>query len=108
MPKIIDHYARGANEIQLGNTGVVRDFSDVRSVADAYCRLLAAPGAAGTFNICSGAGRSLHWLLGEIGRLAGRQLTVAVNNDLVRQSDVQRLVGSNRRLVETIGPLNVS
>lgn len=108
VPKIVAHYARGETQIELGNTEIVRDFSDVRTVADVYCRLLAAPSTAGTFNICSGVGRSLRWLLDETGRLSGRRLQVKVNQDLVRSSDAQRLVGSNRRLVEAIGPLVLS
>ncbi len=108
VPKIIDHYARGEIDIELGNTGIVRDFSDVRTVVDVYCRLLAAPGVVGTFNICSGVGRSLRWLLEETGRLAGRQLRVRVSRELVRLSDVHRMVGSNQRLIDAIGPLRFS
>jgi nucleoside-diphosphate-sugar epimerase len=108
VPKIVAHYARGETEIELGNTEVVRDFSDVRSVVDVYCRLLAAPCIGGTFNICSGVGHSLNWFLDETGKLAGRQLSVKVNQELVRPSDAQRLIGSNRRLVDAIGPLQHS
>jgi len=105
VPKIVAHFARGEPYIELGNTDIVRDFSDVRTVADVYCRLLASPTTAGTFNICSGVGRSLRWLLDETSRLSGRQLQVKVSQDLVRSSDAQRMVGSCRRLVEAIGPL---
>ena len=57
VPKIVRHFAERAAVIELGNVDVVRDFQDVRTVADTYARLLAAPGAAGrTFNICSGRG----------------------------------------------------
>lgn len=108
VPKIVAHFARGDSSIELGNTEIVRDFSDVRAVVDVYSRLLASPTTAGTFNICSGVGRSLHWLLDETGRLSGRQLQVRVRQDLVRSSDAQRMVGSNRRLVEAIGPLAYS
>jgi len=105
VQKIIAHFARRKSSIELGNTQIIRDFSDVRTVVDAYCRLLEVPDSGTTFNICSGVGRSLQWLLDEIGQLAGRQLGVEVSSELVRQSDVPRLVGTNRRLVDAIGPL---
>jgi nucleoside-diphosphate-sugar epimerase len=108
VPKIIQHLARRATTIELGNTEVVRDFSDVRMVVDAYRRLLESPCQRGTFNICTGIGHSLRWLIEEAERLAGHHLNVMVNADFVRSSDAARLVGSNRQLVETIGPLQHS
>lgn len=105
VPKIVAHFARGARSIELGNIDVIRDFSDVRTVVDAYCRLLEAPCVDTTLNICSGVGRSLRWLLDEAGRLSGRTLTVNVNPAFVRTSDVRQMVGSNRRLEQAIGPL---
>jgi nucleoside-diphosphate-sugar epimerase len=108
VPKIVAHFARKAAMIELGNTEVVRDFSDVRLVVDAYCRLLHAPCRTGTFNICSGVGRSLRWLLEETGRIAGGRITVKVNTDLVRSGEVERMIGCNRKLVDAIGPLRHS
>ena len=47
--------------IELGNLDVARDFSDVRTVAETYARLLETPRAiGGTFNICSGRAVSLN------------------------------------------------
>jgi nucleoside-diphosphate-sugar epimerase len=105
VPKIVGHYVRRATTIELGNLDIVRDFSDVRMVADVYCRLLDAPVAGKTLNICSGVGRSLHWLVDECARLSGHHLELAVRQDLVRSADTERLVGSNQRLLEAIGAL---
>jgi nucleoside-diphosphate-sugar epimerase len=105
VPKIVAHFAGGANTIELGNTEIVRDFSDVRMVVDVYCRLLEAQCSGLTLNVCSGAGRSLRWLLDEVGRLARRKLIVNVHPEFVRATDAPRMVGSNRKLVEAIGPL---
>ena len=105
VPKIVGHYARREKRIELGNLDVVRDFSDVQMVADVYCRLLEAPVAGETLNICSGVGRSLRWLVDECARLSGHRLELVVRPDLVRSVDPERLVGSNARLLEAIGVL---
>lgn len=106
IPKIVDHARRGAELIELGNLDVARDFSDVRTVADAYARLLTTPSAAGgTFNICSGKATTLGEILDMVGMLTGRRMEVRVNPAFVRPDEVKTLSGSAARLEEVIGPL---
>lgn len=108
IPKIVAHLREGASEIELGNLDVARDFSDVRGVVDAYSRLLDTPDAiGGTFNICSGRATTLRELLDIAQRIAGRELEVTVNPDLVRKNEVQSLWGSAARLEAAIGPLSM-
>lgn len=105
IPKIVDHFARRANRIELGNLDVVRDFSDVRTTTDVYCRLLSDGATGETYNICSGQGYSLHWILDCLSKISGHFPRIQVNPEFVRQTDVKRLVGSNARLTNAIGPL---
>ena len=42
IPKILNHFKTQALHIELGNTDVARDFSDVRDVARAYLLLAEA------------------------------------------------------------------
>lgn len=103
VPKIIDHYARGVAEIELGNTGVVRDFLDVRDVARLY-RLLVEHAPAGlTLNLCSGLGHRLQDVIDLAGEFAGYRINVRVNPAFVRSNEVQRLVGSPRQINEAMG-----
>lgn len=108
LPKLIDHFQRKASVIELGNLDVERDFLDVRSVADAYVRLLDSPLQSQVLNIASGIGRSLASILNDLAQLTGHRPATAVNAALVRRNEVRRLVGSSERLVKAIGPLRYS
>jgi len=105
LPKLVDHFRRGAPEIALGNTEVWRDFSDVRTVAEAYQRLADKAPAGEVVNICSGSGHSLAQVLGMLAEIAGYAITVKTDPALVRKSEVRRLVGSPEKLRRLIGPL---
>jgi GDP-6-deoxy-D-talose 4-dehydrogenase len=106
LPKIVGHFRRRARVIELGNLEIARDFSDVRMVAQAYRRLLAAAPAGQTFNICSGVAHSLGEVLDLAGQIAGYAIDVQVNPAFVRSNDVLRLTGSNARLLGVIGQLD--
>jgi GDP-6-deoxy-D-talose 4-dehydrogenase len=106
VPKIVRHFAEGAPYIELGNVDVVRDFLDVRVVAEVYRRLLEAPQTAGgTFNVCSGRGVSVREIVHELEGIAGRPMEIRVNQAFVRAGEPSRIVGSAARLESAIGPL---
>lgn len=105
LPKIVAHFRRRAPRIELGNLNIARDFSDVRVVAAAYRRLLAASPAGEVFNICSGRSHTLAYVIDRLGDMAGYRIEVNVNPAFVRAHDVVRLEGSNDRLAGAIGAL---
>ncbi|HET7708736.1 MAG TPA: NAD-dependent epimerase/dehydratase family protein [Sphingomicrobium sp.] len=106
IPKIIEHASRRAPVIELGNMDVERDFSDVRTVAHVYARLLETPAAiGGTFNICSGVPVSLRQILNMVARISGHTMEVRINPAFVRANEVRTLTGSAARLEAVIGPL---
>jgi len=105
LPKIVSHFRRKAQEIELGNLAIARDFSDVRNVAQCYRRLLAVAPAGETFNVCSGRSHSLSEVLDIMSGIAGYRIGVRVNPAFVRTNDVLTLSGSNARLVSRIGPV---
>lgn len=99
IPKIIHHVRQKADEIELGNLDVSRDFSDVRDVVSAYASLLDAPSALGeTFNICSGKAYSLREVIAMIQEISGRDFAVRVNPDFVRENEVKTLWGDRSKL----------
>ena len=93
----------GAGELRTGRLDVVRDFLDVRDVADAYLALVASPAAAGIVNVCSGEPTAL----GAIAELLAEQARVPIalvrDPGLERAVDPPRVVGDPSRLRELTG-----
>jgi nucleoside-diphosphate-sugar epimerase len=107
IPKIVDHFKSRAPILELGNLDVVRDFSDVRSVAQRYRLLLESDSQGHVFNVCSGQGHSLHDVLQMMRELTGHDPEIKVNPAFVRASEVHRLVGSSAKLDAVIGKVPV-
>lgn len=105
LPKIVGHFQRGERVIELGNIEVERDFSDVRTVASAYRRLLERAPAGEVFNVCSGVTWSLKDALSMMAEIAGYEIEVRVNPAFVRANDVKRLQGDASKLKGVVGSL---
>ena len=106
VPKVVSHFRRRAKTIELGNIDVVREFMDVRNVAEIYLRLLACPAASGqTINVCTGRGVSLREVIAALETQTGHHAEIRVDPRLVRANDVPRVVGSPRKLEGLIGRL---
>lgn len=105
VPKLVQAFARRAPLLRLGNLEVVRDYSDVRMVAEAYCRILASGLVATEVNICSGIGRALLSIVDTLRSLSGHAPRIEVDPALVRAAELRRLIGSDERLMGAIGPL---
>lgn len=106
IPKIIEHVRQRARWIELGALNVARDFSDVRTVVDAYARLISTEAAIGqTINVCSGNAIELSELLEKIRAIANFLPEVRINPRFLREGEVQILLGSKQKLEALIGPL---
>jgi len=102
IPKIVDHFRRKADVIELGNTWVRRDFGDVRSVADAYCGLALATEVPSVVNVATGAVSSIGDILERLSAISGHHLDVRVNPAFVRKGDVEVLGGDATLLRDTL------
>lgn len=108
VPKIVRHFREKLPVIELGNTDVSRDFSDVRTVVDYMARLMETPAAAGgVFNICSGQARSLQYILETCEALSGHSLKVEVSPKLQRANEIKSLAGDPRHLHQVVGEAKV-
>ena len=110
LPKIVSHFRSRAAFIELGNLDVVRDFSDVRFVAQCYRRLVefTSRGTARgeVFNTCSGRGHSLQEVLDIMRGISGHAMEVRVNPAFVRSNEIARLVGSRAKLERAVGAVD--
>jgi GDP-4-dehydro-6-deoxy-D-mannose reductase len=94
----------GDNPIRVvtGNPDARRDYTDVRDVVRAY-RTLAAAGATGAFNVCSGRSASAAELIAALGRAAGVAIEHVVDEKLIRSHEVMDVRGSAARLHAATG-----
>lgn len=103
IPKIVSHFKRKATEIELGNTDVSRDFSDVRDIALAYANLLESDAQSEIVNLCSGQVTSLQAIISMMEEIAGYKIKVRVNPDFVRANEIKVLGGDNSKLMSLTG-----
>ncbi len=105
IPKLVNHFARKADRIELGNLHVEREFNDVRMVCEAYLALLEKGIPGETYNVCTGQTHSLRGVIDRLERLTGHQMAVTVNPAFVRANEVHRLCGSPAKLLSCVGEL---
>lgn len=98
LPKIVSHFRRKAETIELGNLDVWRDFSDVRALVKAYRGLIEARPLGQTINVSSGKAHSLREVIAMCSAITGHQIRVEVNPAFVRANEVKTLCGDNRKL----------
>ncbi len=103
IPKIVSHFKKKATQIELGNTDVSRDFSDVRDVAQAYADLLESGAESEIVNLCSGQVTSLSDIISKMEDIAGYRIQVHVNPDFVRENEIKVLGGDNKKLLSITG-----
>lgn len=108
IPKLVQHCARRAPVVELGNLQVQREFNDVRMVCDAYLALLAHGQAGAAYNVCSGQPYTLQHVMQTLAELTGHTLQAQVNPAFVRANEVQRLCGNPGKLQHLVASAQLS
>jgi nucleoside-diphosphate-sugar epimerase len=98
LPKLVNHFARKAELVELGNLQVEREFNDVRMVCDAYLALLEHGVPGQVYNVCSGQPFALQHVIDTLEQLTGHSMAIKVNPAFVRANEVHRLCGSPEKL----------
>lgn len=107
IPKIVDHFARRAPVLELGNLEVYREYNDVRWVCQIYLKLLAQGLAGEVYNVCSGQAVSLQDVVTVMSDLTGWQPEIKVNPAFVRANEIHTLCGSDEKLKACVGPVTM-
>ncbi len=93
----------GGGILRVGNLAAVRDVSDVRDVARAYCELVEKGEPGEIYNVCSGRGFTIEEGLKVLRSLSKAEIQVEVDPARLRPLDVPVLVGNPSRLRERLG-----
>ncbi len=89
--------------LRVGNLDAVRDFTDVRDVVRAYWLLLKRGDPGQVYNVGSGQGRPIRWLLDTLLGMTSVDIDVQLDPERLRPSDVPVSICDNRRLVAATG-----
>jgi nucleoside-diphosphate-sugar epimerase len=103
IPKLVDHFARKATVVELGNIDVQREYNDVSWVCDAYLRLLLAGEPGEAYNVCTGVTHGLREVLAVLQQITGHAIEVQLNPAFVRASEVHKLCGDPAKLSRIAG-----
>jgi GDP-4-dehydro-6-deoxy-D-mannose reductase len=90
-------------KLELGNTAVARDFTDVRDVVRAYGMLLERGKVSEVYNVCSGTAVVLADIIEMFQRISGIEVTVEIDPRRVRGKEVAGMYGDSSKLQTETG-----
>jgi GDP-4-dehydro-6-deoxy-D-mannose reductase len=90
-------------QIKVGNMNVIRDYTDVRDIVQAYVALVEKGTAGEPYNVCSGIGFKLSDLLAKYQGFTKKKIEVVVDQSRMRPVDIPILVGSNEKIKRDTG-----
>lgn len=106
IPKIVEHFSKGATQIELGNLDIEREYNDVRNVAQIYVELLQKGCNGQIYNIASGRAGSLESVITLLRDITGQSMNVIVSPTFVRKNDIPILSGNPGKLEACIGQIS--
>ena len=98
IPKLVDHFHRRADRVELGNLHVAREFNDVRMISDAYLALIEHGEPGEIYNLCSGQAYTLQQVIDILSELTQHSMEVTSNPAFVRPNEVNLLCGDPAKL----------
>lgn len=103
LPTIITQLASGAQKLMLGDLSTTRDLVYVKDTCEALVALINCDDAAGLpVNICTGKETTMSDLVGMVQEIMNTKAEIQVDPQRLRPagSEVDRLCGDNRQLIE--------
>lgn len=89
--------------LSVGNVDVVRDFTDVRDVVEAYYLLLKSGATCNVYNVCSGQGFVLRDIIGMIAKLTQTRIDWYSDENNIRPAENSKIIGSHAKLTKATG-----
>jgi GDP-4-dehydro-6-deoxy-D-mannose reductase len=90
--------------MDVGDLSAEIDFSDVRDVVRAYQAIIDKGRAGEIYNVCSGRGASLRWVLNHLCAKSPRPIEISVAGEKMREHVTNpRLIGDNAKLSSHTG-----
>jgi nucleoside-diphosphate-sugar epimerase len=103
VPKIISHFMKKKDFIELGNLYTYREYNDVRFLSKVYLELLNRDFNSGVVNISSGVTHKINDILEIMEDISSHSIEVRVNNKFVRKNEIKELKGSSEKLNDILG-----
>ena len=92
---------RAGGTLRIGNGDVIRDYSHVADVVNAYLLLLERGQQGEVYNVCSGKGMRVREIAERVLKRAGVSADISSDTTLLRPIDVPILIGENSKLRAT-------
>ena len=89
--------------MMVGNIDVVRDFTDVRDVVDAYYRIIKNAPNRSVYNVCSGHGVKLRDIINTTAKELNIKPNIIIDPSRVRTNEVSSVIGDNTKLKKELG-----
>ena len=89
--------------VAVGNLEARRDFTDVRDVVRAYRALMVDGEAGEAYHVCSGVDRSVQELADILLAQSSAEISLEIDQDLLRPVDLKVLRGDNSKTGERTG-----
>jgi len=94
---------KSENKMMVGNIDVIRDFTDVRDVVDAYWRIIKKSPKREVYNVCSGNGVKLRDVIDVVANNLGIKPNICIEPERVRANEIASVVGDNTKLRQELG-----
>ena len=92
---------RTGGTLRIGNGDVIRDYSHVADVVNAYLVLLERGTTGEVYNVCGGNGMRVREIAERVLKRAGVSAEISSDTALLRPIDVPILIGNNSKLRAT-------
>lgn len=91
------------NKMMVGNIDIVRDFTDVRDVVDAYYKIVTHAPNREIYNVCSSRGVVLREIIDITAKLLNVRPNIFVDKSRLRSNEIMSVVGDNTKIKSKLG-----